>query len=42
VGKIPAMEPEKEDQVYSVQELSLKAKTSGWGPIVVFAEVNLA
>lgn len=37
VGKIPAVEPEKDEKVYSVKELSLKAKK----PIVIFAEVRL-
>lgn len=36
-GKIPESTPT--DQLYSVKELSLKAKECGWGPIVVFAEV---
>ncbi|KAG2210552.1 hypothetical protein INT47_002494 [Mucor saturninus] len=37
-GKIPESAPSSDDQVYTVQELSLKAKKGGWGPIVVFAE----
>ncbi|KAG2228661.1 hypothetical protein INT48_005239, partial [Thamnidium elegans] len=36
-GRIPESTP-LTDQVYSVKELSLKAKECGWGPIVVFAE----
>ncbi|KAI9348380.1 hypothetical protein BD770DRAFT_421413 [Pilaira anomala] len=38
VGKIPESKPNDQDQVYTVKELSIKAKESGWGPIVVFAE----
>jgi hypothetical protein len=42
VGKIPESAPpaNEESNVYTVQELSQKAKKGGWGPIVVFAEVN--
>lgn len=40
VSKIPATQPEKEDSVYSVQELADKAKKNGWGPVVIFAEVS--
>lgn len=39
VGKIPESTPSNNEEVYTVQELSLKAKKGGWGPIVVFAEV---
>lgn len=40
IGKIPESKPASNEQVYTVQELSLKAKKGGWGPIVVFAEVK--
>jgi hypothetical protein len=41
VGKIPEPKPfSNDDQVYTVQELSSKAKKGGWGPVVVFAEVK--
>lgn len=40
VGKIPESKPSSEDTLYTVQELSQKAKKGKWGPIVVFAEVR--
>lgn len=40
VSKIPESKPNDQDQVYTVKELSIKAKQNGWGPIVVFAEVK--
>ena len=39
-GKIPAARPEENETVYTLQELSLKAKKNSWGPIVVFPEVR--
>ncbi|KAL9550924.1 hypothetical protein MBANPS3_004498 [Mucor bainieri] len=38
VGKIPESKPSSEDTVYTVQELSQKARKGKWGPLVVFAE----
>ncbi|KAI8642361.1 hypothetical protein BD408DRAFT_443562 [Parasitella parasitica] len=37
-GKIPESKPLSQDSLFTVQELSLKAKKGNWGPIIVFAE----
>jgi hypothetical protein len=39
VTRVPQSNPSNADKVYSLQELSQKAKKANWGPIVVFAEV---
>ncbi|CEP16205.1 hypothetical protein [Parasitella parasitica] len=37
-GKAPESKPSSQDSVFTVQELSRKAKKGNWGPLVVFAE----